>query len=43
MNQDPTTSFVTAGGNSLRLRQIEGNRAGLPTLVSRHHARAGTD
>jgi hypothetical protein len=33
MNQDPTTSFVTAGGNSLRLRQIEGNRAGLPTLV----------
>ena len=36
MDQDPTTSFVTAGGYRLHLRQIEGDRPGMPTLVFLH-------
>jgi pimeloyl-ACP methyl ester carboxylesterase len=36
MNDDATTSFVTAGGYKLHLRQIEGERPGMPTLVLLH-------
>jgi pimeloyl-ACP methyl ester carboxylesterase len=36
MNDGATTSFVTAAGYRLHLRQIEGKRPGLPTLVFLH-------
>jgi pimeloyl-ACP methyl ester carboxylesterase len=36
MNDGATRSFVTAGGYRLHLRQIEGERPGLPTLVFLH-------
>lgn len=36
MNDDATTSFVTAGGCRLHLRQVEGDRPGAPTLVFLH-------
>ena len=36
MTDDARTSFVTAGGHRLHLRQIEGERPGMPTLVFLH-------
>lgn len=36
MNDDATTSFLTAGGYRLHLRRIGGERPGVPTLVFLH-------